>query len=178
VFLRATARLRLSILGLSIGSTAQRLGALAAWLGYRVVTVGVFGLASLGAFLIFDWPPLLREILFEYLVAFVALRLAMVTSGFLLAPASAAAADLDRLRVLPVTESAARFWHRHLALLAGWFAFGYATVVLLDELGFGLGARHLVAYVLGLGLLAIGLDLVWRRPTAESTTLLRRRMLS
>jgi small-conductance mechanosensitive channel len=61
---------------------------------------------------------------------------------------------------------AARCWCRRLTAFVGWFAFGWVTVGVLSTLGFSLDARHLVAYVLGLGLLAIALESVWRRPVA------------
>jgi hypothetical protein len=61
-----------------------------------VVAVGVFGLASIGAFLIFDWPPFLRDVVFEYLMAFLELRLVMVVSRFLLAPPTSGPENLDR----------------------------------------------------------------------------------
>jgi moderate conductance mechanosensitive channel len=43
---------------------------------------------------------------------------------------------------------------------------GWVTLSLLSTLGFSLEERHLVAYVLGLGLLAIAVESVWRRPVA------------
>ena len=49
----------------------------------------------------------------------------------------------------------------------GWFAFGWATVEVLGVLGFSPEARQVVAYALGLGLLAIAVDAVWRRPQAR-----------
>ena len=65
-----------------------------------------------------------------------------------------------------MSTTAARFWYQRLGLLVGWFAFGWVTLILLGGLGFSLDARHLVAYLLGLGLLGIGLEMVWRRPRA------------
>jgi hypothetical protein len=49
----------------------------------------------------------------------------------------------------------------------GWFAFGWVTVGLFSTFGFSLAGRQLVAYMLGLGLLAIALECVWRRPVAQ-----------
>ena len=166
LFVRATGRLRFWMLGLSTATLGQRLTAMLARLVYGAALVSVFGLASIGAFLVFDWPPLLREILFLFLLAFLELRLALVVSRFFLAPGTAEVEDADRFRILPMSRAAARFWHRRLSILGGWFAFGYATVNLLSELGFDLEARRLVAYILGLGLLAIGFDMVWRHPVA------------
>src|SRR5262249_51972646 len=45
-----------------------------------------FAVGSVGAFLCFTWPPLLREIVLGYLVAFLFIWLARVVGGFLLAP--------------------------------------------------------------------------------------------
>ena len=179
LFLRMTARIRHWVSTMPIESVAQRCTALGASLGYRLAAVGIFGVASIGAFFIFDWPPFLREVVFLYLVAFLELRLAIVASRFLLAPPTSGPETLDRVRFLPVTDAAASFWHRRVTLLVAWFCFGYATVQLVGLLGFDPDARLLVAYVLGLGLLAIGFDMIWeRRPTADDTAAPRRRALA
>ncbi|HUK11337.1 MAG TPA: mechanosensitive ion channel family protein [Stellaceae bacterium] len=179
LFLRMTARIRHWASTMPIESVAQRCTVLAASLGYRLAAVGIFGLASIGAFFIFDWPPFLREVVFQYLMAFLELRLAIVASRFLLAPPASGTETLDRVRFLPVTDAAARFWHRRLVLLAGWFSFGNATVQLLGELGFEPESRRFVAYVLGLGLLAIGFDMIWERhATADVAAAPRRRVLA
>ena len=68
-----------------------------------------------------------------------------------------------------MSAGAARFWFRRLALFVGWFAFGRATLDVLSALGFSPEARELVAYTLGLGLLAIALNVVWTRPPAADT---------
>jgi len=52
-----------------------------------------------------------------------------------MAPAHRSDPEAGRLRVLPMTDSAARFWHLRLGLFIGWFAFGYVTVTLLGILG-------------------------------------------
>lgn len=175
---RGTRRLRSWIFGLSLETSGQRLTAILARLIHSAALVSSFGLASVGAFLIFDWPPLLREILLQYLLALLGLRFALVAGRFLLAPGSAEAADVEQLRVLPMSRQAARFWYRRLAILSGWFAFGYATINLLNALGFDPEARRLVAYLLGLGLLAVGFDMVWNRPSAAEATPQRRRGLA
>jgi small-conductance mechanosensitive channel len=127
--------------------------------------VVAFALGSVGPFLALDWPPLLREMLFGLLIAFLVLRVAIVVGRFLLAP------RYERFRIIPMDTVAARFWYRRLVMFVGWFAFGWVLVGLLDTLGWSLAGRQLVAYVLGLGLLAIALEAVWRRPAPldEST---------
>ena len=183
LFLWATRGLRRRSLDLPMETVGQRLIALIARLVYGVLLVAAFGLGSIGAFLIFDWPPLLREILLQYLMAF--LEFCLVAGGQPLPPGAGRAAvyeDVDRFRILPMDRAAARFWHRRILVLAGWYAFGYATVMLLSELGFDLEARRLVAYILGLGLLAIGLEMVWRHPPthaeAPAAPFLKRRAIA
>ena len=46
---------------------------------------------------------------------------------------------------------------------AGWFAFGWVVINWLALLGMDLASRQIVAYVLGLGLLAIAIEAFWRR---------------
>src|SRR3546814_9910579 len=111
--------------------------------------VAAFAIGSVGAFLVFDWPPLLREIVVGYLFAFLALRIVLVLGRFLLAPGA------ERFRIVPMETRVARYWYWRIGLLVGWLAFGWVTVGLLHSLGLSNDARRLVAYGLGLGLLAI-----------------------
>jgi small-conductance mechanosensitive channel len=68
-----------------------------------------------------------------------------------------------------MSREAACFWDRRLALLVGWFVFGWVTVELLSTLGFAPAARKLVAYALGLGLLVVGIEIAWRRPAVRTS---------
>jgi small-conductance mechanosensitive channel len=124
--------------------------------------VAAFALGSIGPFLAFDWPPLLRQMLFGLLVAFLVVRIANAVGHFLLAP------HHERFRIIPVDAMAARFWQRRLVAFVGWFAFGWVIVGFGIPLGYTLEARQLVAYLLGLGLLTIALEAVWRRPATLS----------
>ena len=72
----------------------------------------------------------------------------------------------ERFRIIPVDTAAAHFWCRRVAAFVGLFAFGWVEFGLLATLGLSLEARRLVAYLLALGLLAIALETVWRRPVA------------
>jgi small-conductance mechanosensitive channel len=164
LFWLATARLRLHIAELRGDTVANRLHAVAARLALDAGRLIVFTLGSAGALLAFDWPLLFREIVLGYLLAFLALRLALVVGRFLFAPGGSGFGDNERFRVVPMSDGAARFWYRRLGLLVGWFAFGWVTVTLLDKLGVSPPARQLIAYALGIGLLAIGFDVAWRRP--------------
>ncbi|MGO4388672.1 mechanosensitive ion channel family protein [Microvirga sp. 2YAF29] len=140
-------------------------------MAFGLAHVAVFTIGSVGAFLIFDWPPLLRRIVLAYLVAALLLRFAILCSRILLSPWAEDGHDPKALRVLPLTDYAARFWYRRLVLFVGWFAFGWATVELVRTLGFSPGGVRLVAYVLGLGLLALAIEAVWRWPPSPAPVL-------
>ena len=124
--------------------------------------LAAFTLGSVAALLVFEWPVGTRNALIAFFVAFIALRAAIVVSRALLSPADA------RLRLVPVDDAAARFWHRRIALFAGWLAFGWMIVERLGAHGMSPAPRMLVAYVLGLGLLAIAIEAFWRRSRASA----------
>ena len=165
LFGKATERSCRHLDALPLQTVASRVHLVAIRFAFAVGMVVAFALGSVGPFLAHDWPPLLREMLFGLLIAFLVLRVAIVVGRFLLAPRH------ERFRIIPMSTVAARFWYRRLVMFVGWFAFGWVWVGLLDTLGWSLEGRQLVAYVLGLGLLAIALEAVWRRPAPldEST---------
>ncbi|MBW9054457.1 mechanosensitive ion channel family protein [Rhizobium mesosinicum] len=139
----------------------ERLVLLGAKLLRAVCHVLAFALGSIGFFLVFDWPPLVREIVVGYLFAFVAFRLAAALLHAFLTPPAAAHPGF---RVVPVSDPAATHWARRLAYLFGWFAFGWVTVRLLATLGLPPASRLLAAYALGVVLLTITIESLWRRP--------------
>jgi len=160
LFRKATQRARVHLDALPSETVKERLHIVALRFAFAVGLVVAFALGSIGPFLALDWPPLLREGLFGLLVAFLVLRIAKVVGHFLLAP------DHERFRIIPMDTPAARFWYRRLVWFVGWFAFGWVIVGFGVPLGYTLEARQLVAYALGLVLVAIALDAVWRRPAA------------
>lgn len=164
-FWRASRKWRETIAGLPLDTVRERIIAMAARLFLSAGYVIAFALGSVGAFLIFDWPPLLRDLVVGYLTAVVILRLARVVLEFLLSPTSSQIfGKAERFRIIPVAEDVAGHWTRWLTLAVGWFAFGWVTASLLAELGVSRPVLQLVAYTLGLVLLAIGVAAVWRRP--------------
>jgi len=160
LFRKATHRSRAHLDALPSETIKERLHIVALRFAFAVGLVVAFALGSIGPFLAFDWPPLLREGLFGLLVAFLVVRIVNVVSHFLLAP------QHERFRIIPMDTSAARFWHRPLVWFVGWFAFGWVFVGFGVTLGYTLEARQLVAYALGLVLVAVALYAVWRRPVA------------
>ena len=49
-------------------------------------------------------------------------------------------------RVIPLSNQAARFWFGRIALFAGWFLLGWATVETTRTLGFSLDGRRVIGY--------------------------------
>lgn len=138
----------------------DRLHIVAARFLYAVGLVAAFAVGSVGAFLAFNWPARLGEMIFGVLVVFLVIRVAAVVGHLLLAPAH------EHFRIVPMDNVAARFWWRRLTAFVGWFAFGWVWIGIQRSLGVGLETRQLIAYTLGLVLMAIALDAVWRRPAA------------
>ena len=119
--------------------------------------IAAFAVGSIALFLVFDWPARTREAVLGFLVALILLRVTIVISRALLSPGDA------RLRILPASDAEAAYWHRRVALFAGWFALGWVIIAWLALLGMDLPSRRIVAYLLGLGLLAIAIEASWRR---------------
>jgi moderate conductance mechanosensitive channel len=168
LFVRLTGAVRQRACSQPETTVSGRLRTLAVRLGFEVLGVLIFAAGSIGAFLAFDWPPLLQQVVVAYLAAIILLRLILVAGRFLLAPDCDAPQHVERFRLVPMSTGAARFWQRRLALFVGWFALGWATVDVLSVLGFTPEARQAVAYILGLGLLAIALQALWTRPMPAS----------
>ncbi len=161
LFRWATQGIRARLDSLPLETVSHRLRVVAARFVFAVGMLLAFAVGSVGAFLAFEWPPLLREMVSGLLVAILAIRVAIVVGRLLLAP------EAERFRIIPVDTVAARFWCRRIAAFVGWFAFGRVLVGFGRSLGYSLESRELIAYALGLGLLAIALEAVWRRPVVS-----------
>jgi small-conductance mechanosensitive channel len=178
LFRRITRGLHTWLAHVPLDTVGERLGAVVIRLAFGLGLVMSFAVGSVGAFLLLDWPLLLREIVLRYLVAFLITRLALALTRFLLAPGGPQFRLIggERFRIIPMSTAAAWFWHRRIGFVVGWLAVGWVTVGQLGALGVAEPARQLVAYALGLVLLAIGLEVAWRRPREDdgAERLLRR----
>ncbi len=158
LFRRSTTRWRVWLLGLRLDTTRQRVEAVFARLGYGLGIILSYALGSVGAVLLFDWTILLKQILLGYLIASVFVRLAFVFGRFFLAPGA------ERFRVAPMSTPAASFLFHRLGLVAILLAFGSQTITLLGSFGFSPIAREISAYTLGLAVLVLALETLWRFP--------------
>ena len=158
---RAVSRLR----RLSPASVRGRLQCVGLNSAFAAGTVLSLAIALFAAFMAIEWPASLDPVVLPYLLAFLALISVIALLRVVLAPEAAASdSQSGHLRLLPLSDSAARSWYWRLVAFAGWFLFGWATVSALWSLGITIEARRIIAYVLGIGLVAIALDLTWRRP--------------
>jgi small-conductance mechanosensitive channel len=161
--------------GNSIGadplSTPRRVN-LAVSLLYEIAPIVVFTIFSAGVFLIVSWPPLLRLMVLTFLVAFIAYRLVAAISRIVLDPPAGAGAREDGAssRLIPMNDAEAHFWHRRLTVFTGYLLAGWAMISLLSPLGFSEPARSLLAYLAGIGLVLLAIEIVWRRPGMQKAT--------
>lgn len=128
----------------------------------QLIPLLVFALASVGLFLAFEWPPLLRKVVLTYLAAVILFRLVRTVARLVLAPAGSGPGQ--PVRMLDTDDASARFWYSRAQILAAIFLLGWAISSLMPPLGFTREARQLVSYAFGLGLLAVAIECVWRRP--------------
>lgn len=142
------------------GTPALGMRVIAIRLAWRLFVLAAFVAGSVTAFLVFAWPPVLRQVVLAFLVAVILLRIVSALAYAFLAPND----DVRTSRILPMSRTAARFWYQRIIGFSAWLILGWTVVHLADLLGFAVPARRILAYVLGLGLLAIAVETVWRAP--------------
>lgn len=164
LFWRLTARLRIAAAERRAETLGHRLRSIGMRLAVGVASVAVFGLGSIGVFLIFSWPPVVRSVVLAYLVALVITRLVLAVGRVLLVPRPYEAEHPDRHRVIPTSTETAQFWDRRILVLIAYTVVCLATLDLLPMLGVSPNARLAAGHLLGIGLLVIAIEIVWRRP--------------
>lgn len=158
LFWYASTGARKRIIASRLETPSERLVAMGARFLFGSSWVAAFALGTIGAFLAFDWPPLLRDLLLRLLVVVVMVRLSMVLGRLLFAPGA------QRFRPVALDTPAAWFWHRRLVLNLSWFSVIYGFVGWLQASGVDAGVWRLVAYAMLLVQLVLIMEMVWRRP--------------
>jgi moderate conductance mechanosensitive channel len=161
LFRRVTTGFRQRIAATSLDTVHDRLQVLWMRTAHGVGELLAFALGSIGAFLLFDWPLVLRQVVVVYLIVFLVIRLTRVLGGIILSP------DAERFRIVPITNASARFWHVWSAVLFGYYFFVKVTLGLLATLGVGRAADYLVGLACGVVLLGLALFVLWRHPTSD-----------
>jgi hypothetical protein len=145
-----------------LATTRDRVRAVALRAGYGLLVLLAFALGGIGAFLLFEWPPLLRQIVLAYLLVFLIIRLVLVLGRILLTPGA------ERFRVIPMATPTARFWFVWSSILVGWFFLVRVTLDLLAVLGVSRPALFLVGLACGVILVGLTPYVVWRHPARET----------
>ena len=159
---RATTGFRQRIIASPLETAGERLRAIATRATYALLVLLTFAIGSIGGFLLFDWPPLLKQIVLGYLLVFLIVRLVLVLGRFLLAPGA------ERFRLVPMATATARFWFVWSAVLVGWFFFVRLTLDGLAVLGVSRAAGYLVGLACGVVLVGLALYVVWRHPARDT----------
>lgn len=149
------------LFGLTLATVDERVRAVFARLAFGLALLASFALGSVGAFLLFDWPIAIKEILLGYLIAFLLVRLFAVVGRILLAP------SVPRFRVVPITTAAAAFLYVRWLLVAVLIGFFWQTISLFNRFGLSPLAGELLGDAAGLVLALLGLDILWRMPPAS-----------
>lgn len=133
-----------------------------------VLNVGEVAAAALGAgavFMLLGWPGSLRLLVLPFAATALSLHLALalLNAAFArgLPPQTATV-----VRALPLSDEAARWWRRRLLAFCAIFLFGWATASVFEALGTSIELQRFLVYALGIGLVAVTLEMVWRAPTA------------
>ena len=158
IFWRASRALRKHIIASSAETTAERVRIVGLRFAFGLGWVAAFAVGSIGSFLVFPWPPLLREIVLTYLQVFLVVRLVLVLGRFVLAPGA------PRFRLVPMGDAAAAYWHAWIAAIVGWFAFARLTIALMASLGVGQRVLGATIALMALAWLALALVAILRRP--------------
>ena len=148
------------LLALKLDTVDERLRAVFARLLYGLGLIVSYALGSVGAFLLFDWPALIKTVLLGLLIAFLVVRLSATVGRFLLAPGA------DRFRVVPISTRTAWFLYRRLLAVAIILSFGAQILTVLGRFGFAPLAHEFSTDALALLMLGLGLETVWRVPFA------------
>lgn len=144
----------------------------------ETTTLLVSAVASISLFVVFEWPPLLRKVVLTFLAAFFVFRLVRSATRLVLAGDEPVAPGDDMVSLPPDRAAVDAFWLRRVSLFAGILLFGWAFVSMMWNLHFSEDVRRLVAYAFGLGLLAVAIDIVWRRPAAVLKSPRRKSLLT
>jgi small-conductance mechanosensitive channel len=128
-----------------------------------MLNVGEAAIAAIALVIVFlalGFPGALGLVILPFMAAGIGFYLvvAILRSAFARGlPAEAA----SQLAMLPLSQPEATWWRRWLLAFAAVFLFGWAIAVAFGRLGAPQELRQLVAYGLGLGLVALALTMIW-----------------
>ena len=161
---RLTTTYRVWMVKLPWDTPAGRSKSFLARILYASIMAGAYIIGSLWVFIVFNWPPLLREILLAYLTVAILVRLTMMFSRAVFVPPHIRMPHGAEFRALPVSDAGARHWYIWLAIIIGWYSFVGVTFGILKTFGFTDAGREVLGIPASFILLTLALLAVWRRP--------------
>ena len=162
LYWRATTGFRQRLIALPLDTVQERLRAVGLRLAFGLGWTASFALGSLGAFLLFDWPPLLHALIARVLLLVVVVWLTTILLRFVLAPGA------ERFRILPVSTASARHWYVWLTIVVAWYFGAHLLHRFLSDLGLSEPVQILLADSFSLVWLGILLLAIWRRPAPHA----------
>ena len=150
-----------------------RLKTLGARTLYATMMVAAFMLGSVGVFLLFNWPPLTREIVLAFLTAAIVTRIVLMLGRVVLMPPFLSMPNPENYRMVAMSDARATHWYRWIGFVVGWFMFVGASMNLMKTFGFDEPGRLAVGSVAGFVQLLLVLGAIWLRPGEPQTTLHR-----
>jgi small-conductance mechanosensitive channel len=140
---------------------AARLRGVTYRLLYGTGAVLAFAVGSIGVFLMFNWTPLLQDLVVAYLMVFLGARWAHILGRVVLSRGD------ERYRLLPMSTPAAAYWLRWWTIVVGVFLLGKFTLDQLPALHMREVSQHLIEIGFGLVQLTVSLVALWRAPTFD-----------
>ncbi|WP_158553232.1 MULTISPECIES: mechanosensitive ion channel family protein [Mesorhizobium] len=168
IIYRLTARLRQWIIKLPHTTPLGRAKRFGGRNLYATLLICAFVVGSAGAFLMFQWPPLLREIVLAYLTAAIGVWAVRAYVASTLIPTFMQIDNAEALRALPISNAAADHWFRWLLIIAVWFGLVAATLSFAPLLGFTKDGMLAMSVPTSTILLILTLLAVWLRPRDAS----------
>jgi len=156
LFRRATATTRRRLDGVFPETTTDRLYLIGVRFGFRLTAVAWFVVSSAVPFLLIHFPPIRGTAILGLIVAVVIIRTSGALADLALSPGRA------DLRLIPLSDKAVLFYRRRLMVFATWFAVCWSVIEECEPLGISERGVQVLGYGLGIGLVAIALEAIWR----------------
>ena len=156
--------LRLWTISLDRASAKGRAGKFAGRFMLGVLMLSGFGLGSMGTFLLFEWPPLLREIVLAFLTAALIVWAVRMVTITLLLPSWAKVEHARAVRAFDIDNPTADHWHRWLLILAAVITYAGAVISLLPRFGFTPFEILALEIPVDCALMVLASLAFWRRP--------------
>ncbi len=158
LFYMLTGTLRRRIRAKWLDTPVGRLRVIGLRLLYGCGEIVSFAMGSIGAFLLFRWPELLERSVLTYLVVFLSIRLTLILIRIALSK------NDPRYRLLPMSDTTARYWLVWMTAIVGLFILGKFTLDLLPEIGVSPAGHDLIEIAFGFSQLVLVLVALWRAP--------------